>query len=685
MSNEPLSSNTLAQFAGLPPFSGIRTDDIVPAVQFALDECRDEVERVVAQSQPFTWDNLCQPLAEVDNHLSRIWSPISHLNAVKNSPELREAYEKCLPMLSEYATWLGQHKGLYEAYLSLRNSDGFASLSKAQKKAIDDAILDFKLSGIGLEAEKQKRYGEIATRLSELSSKFSNNVLDATMAWTKLVTDVDELKGMPESALTAAKARAAAKNKEGYLFTLDMPSYLPVMMYCDNRSLREEMYRAYATRASDQAPNAAQWDNSQVMEEILALRFELANLLGFKNYAEESLATKMAQTPQQVIDFLNDLAKRAHPQGERELNTLREFARQSGASLLEPWDIAYYSEKQKQHLFTINDEELRPYFPENRVLTGLFEVVKRVFGITAKERKDVDTWHKDVRFFELYDSNNELRGSFYLDLYAREHKRGGAWMDDCVSSLRLADGHLQKPVAYLTCNFNGPIDGQPALFTHNEVTTLFHEFGHGLHHMLTKIDVAGVSGINGVPWDAVELPSQFLENWCWQPEALAFISGHYVTHEPLPQSMLDRMLSAKNYQAAMFILRQLEFGLFDFRLHTEYDPAKGGRVMEILQDVRKQVAVVPAPTWGRFPHAFSHIFAGGYAAGYYSYLWAEVLAADAFSRFEEEGIFNPQTGKSFLNEILSQGGSDEPINLFKNFRGREPKLDALLHQYGIQG
>jgi oligopeptidase A len=465
-----------------------------------------------------------------------------------------------------------------------------------------------------------------------------------------------------------------------------MPSYLPVLTYGDNRALREEMYRAFATRASDQGPNAGKWDNSEVMAETLALRHELAQLLGFDSYADKSLATKMAENPEQVLGFLSDLAKRARPQAEQELAQLRAFAKQHyGVDELEAWDITYYGEKQKQHLFSISDEQLRPYFPEQRVVEGLFEVVKRIYGITAKERKDVDTWHPEVRFFDLFDANGELRGSFYLDLYARENKRGGAWMDDCVGSLRKANGELQKPVAYLTCNFNRPLGDKPALFTHNEVTTLFHEFGHGLHHMLTQIDTAGVSGISGVPWDAVELPSQFMENWCWEPEALAFISGHYQSGEPLPKEMLDKLLAAKNYQAALFILRQLEFGLFDFRMHAEYSPEKGAQILPTLAEVKKMVAVVPSPSWGRFPHAFSHIFAGGYAAGYYSYLWAEVLSADAYSRFEEEGIFNAETGKSFLDNILSRGGSEEPMELFKRFRGREPQLDAMLRHYGIKG
>ncbi|EEP97942.1 Oligopeptidase A [Yersinia ruckeri ATCC 29473] len=684
-SGHPMTNPLLTPFS-LPPFSAIRPEDIVPAVQSALDECRQSVERVVAQAGPFTWDNLCQPLAESDNRLSRIWSPVGHLNAVKNSPELRTAYEQSLPLLSEYGTWVGQHKGLYQAYVSLKEGPGFAELTPPQRKAVDNALRDFQLSGIGLPEEQQKRYGEIVARLSELGSTYSNNVLDATMGWNKLVTDEKELAGLPESALAAARAMAEAKELDGWLLTLDMPSYLPVMTYADNASLREEMYRAFATRASDQGPNAGKWDNSEIMAEILTLRHELAQLLGFASYADHSLATKMAEEPQQVLNFLTDLAKRARPQAEEELAQLRAFAEEHfGVSELAAWDIPYYSEKQKQHLFSISDEQLRPYFPEQRVVEGLFEVVKRIYGITAKERHGVDSWHPDVRFFDLFDAKGELRGSFYLDLYAREHKRGGAWMGDCIDSLRLANGELQKPVAYLVCNFNGPVGDKPALFTHNEVTTLFHEFGHGLHHMLTQIDTAGVAGISGVPWDAVELPSQFMENWCWEPEALAFISGHYQTHEPLPKEMLDKMLAAKNYQAALFILRQLEFGLFDFRMHYEFDPVKGAQILPTLQEVKKQVAVVPAPSWGRFPHAFSHIFAGGYAAGYYSYLWAEVLSADAFSRFEEEGIFNAETGQSFLDNILSRGGSEEPMMLFKRFRGREPQLDAMLRHYGIKG
>ncbi|OCG45374.1 oligopeptidase A [Gilliamella sp. Fer1-1] len=674
-------TNPLLTDVPLPLFSQIKPEHVLPAIQEALKNCRNTIETVLKQNSKYTWDNLIQPIDEVDEKFSRAWSPVSHLNSVKNSSELREAYEACLPLLSEYGTWVGQHKPLYQAYKQLKESEQYATLSKAQKKVIDNALRDFELSGIGLPDDKQKRYGEIVAKLSELSSKYSNNVLDATMGWSKLITDIKELSGMPESALAAAQEQAKIKGKEGWLLTLDIPSYLPVMTYCDNRDLRFELYQAYNTRASDQGPNAGKWDNTEIIKQILDLRYELAQLLGFKTYADKSLATKMAKSTTQVIEFLSDLAIKAKPQGEKELAELKRYAYEFfGASDIKPWDIAYYSEKQKQYLYTINDEELRPYFPQQRVINGLFEVVHRIFGITAKERKGVEVWDPEVKFYDLYAANGELKGSFYLDLYAREHKRGGAWMDDCIGRMRFADGHIQKPVAYLTCNFNRPIGDKPALFTHDEVTTLFHEFGHGLHHMLTEIDVSSVAGINGVPWDAVELPSQFLENWCWQPEALAFISGHYQTGEPLPAEMLEKMLEAKNYQAALFILRQLEFGLFDFKLHTQKDLD----ILNTLAEVRKQVAVVPTVEWGRFPHAFSHIFAGGYAAGYYSYLWAEVLSADAFSRFEEEGIFNAKTGNAFLDNILSQGGSDEPMMLFKNFRGREPQLDALLRHYGIK-
>ncbi|MFM5428762.1 oligopeptidase A [Aeromonas veronii] len=677
-------NNPLLTMDSLPPFSQIKPEQVQPAVMQAIADCKQKISDVLAQRDPHTWDSLIAPLEEVNDRLSRIWSPVSHLNSVLNSEALREAHDACLPLLSEFQTYVGQHEGLYQAYLALSQSDDFPLLSGAQRKEIQNTLRDFRLSGIGLPAEAQQRYGEIQARLSELASRFSNNVLDATQGWHKLVADEAELAGLPDSVRAAARQMAELKGKEGWLFTLDIPSYLPVMMYADNRELRAEMYEAFTTRASDQGPNAGKWDNSAIMSELLTLRRELAQLLGFANYAELSLATKMADKTEQVVSFLTDLAAKSLPQGKAELEEIRAFAtEQHGQSELAAWDLAYYAEKLKQHKFSISDEQLRPYFPASKVVKGLFEVVKRVFGMKVRERLGIDTWHPDVRFYDIFDAEDELRGSFYLDLYAREHKQGGAWMDVCLGRRYRQDGSLQKPVAYLTCNFNGPVDGKPALFTHNEVVTLFHEFGHGIHHMLTRIDVAGVAGINGVAWDAVELPSQFLENWCWESEALAFISGHYETGEPLPADLLEKMLTARNFQAAMQMLRQLEFALFDFRLHQEFDPANPDLIPTLLDEVRSQVAVMTPPAFNRFQHSFSHIFAGGYAAGYYSYKWAEVLSADAFSRFEEEGIFNPATGQSFLKNILEKGGSKEPMELFRAFRGREPKVDALLRHSGI--
>ncbi|GIU27438.1 oligopeptidase A [Shewanella sp. MBTL60-007] len=679
MSNPLLNSNKL------PPFSSIQPEHIQPAVEQGIANCRKKIEEVLTHQGEFTWDNLVAPLEEADDQLGKIWSPISHMNSVVSSEEWRKAHDACLPLLSEYGTFVGQHQGLYEAYKSLAESAEFADYSQAQKKLIENSLRDFELSGIGLSDSDKQRYGELVKRMSELTSSFSNQLLDATQAWTKLLTDEADLKGLPESAIAAAKAMAEAKELDGWLFTLDFPSYLPVMMYSENRQLREECYRAFVTRASDQGPNAGEFDNGPLMDEIIALRHELANLLGFESFAHKSLATKMAESPEQVLDFLTELAARSKSQGETELAELTEFAeKECGVTDLEPWDLSFYAEKLKHHRYEISQELLRPYFPEDKVLSGLFYTVSRLFGLKVEEQKEFDTYHKDVRFFHITDANNEHRGSFYLDLYAREGKRGGAWMDDCRAR-RMTENGLQDPVAYLTCNFNAPVAGKPALFTHEEVTTLFHEFGHGIHHMLTKIDVGGVSGISGVPWDAVELPSQFMENWCYEEEALAEISGHYETGEPLPKAMLDKMLAAKNFQSGMMMLRQLEFSLFDFKLHLEFEPAKGAEIQQKLDEVRDQVAVIKAADFNRFQHSFAHIFAGGYAAGYYSYKWAEVLSADAFSLFEEQGIFNAETGQRFLENILEMGGSEEPMELFKRFRGREPQTDALLRHSGING
>ena len=691
----PLLPQTVKKL-DLPAFSKIKPEHIKPAVEQAIADCKKVINDVLNNNAPFTWENLIQPIDEVDDILSKLWSPVSHMNSVVSSDELREAYESCLPLLSEYGTFVGQHQGLYQAYQDLKNSELFNQLNTAQQKVITNALRDFKLSGIALSDDDKKRYGAIVSRLSDLSSSYSNNVLDATHAFSVNITDKTALSGLPESALAAAKALAKSQNQAGYVFTLDFPSYLPVMTYCDNRDLREQMYRAFVTRASDQGPNAGEFDNSAIMDETLALRHELANLLGFSNYGEKSLATKMANTSDEVMAFLQGLAVKSQHQGEQDISELNDFvaseysqtlSNKKSNKSLQAWDLAYYSEKLKHARYAISDEELRPYFPKDKVVNGLFEVVHKLFGLNIKERAHVDTWHKDVAFYDVFDSAGGLRGSFYLDLYARAKKRGGAWMDECVGRHALPNGVIQYPVAYLTCNFNGPVDNKPALFTHDEVVTLFHEFGHGLHHMLTQIDVSAVSGINGVPWDAVELPSQFLENWCWQPEALAFISGHYETGEPVPQEMLDKMLAAKNFQSAMQMLRQLEFSIFDFTMHANYNPnAKNNSeyIQQTLNQVREQYAVVKAPEFNRFQHGFSHIFAGGYAAGYYSYKWAEVLSADAFSMFEEQGIFNTDTGHSFLTNILEKGGSKEPSELFKAFRGRAPEIDALLRHCGIE-
>ena len=666
-----------------PPFHAIRPEHVRPAVEAGIAECKQVINEIATKAEgaaaELSWASVVAPLEQADDQLSKIWSPVSHLNSVMSDDALREAHDGCLEMLSEYSTWVGQHEGLFKAYQQLRDSKGFSELSVPQQRVITDTIRDFELSGVGLPAAKKKRYGDIQNRLSQLGSQFSNNVLDATNHWFAHVTEAEQLAGLPESAVAAAKELADEKELSGWVFTLDIPSYLPVMMYADSGELRKQMYQAYVTRASEQGPDAGKFDNSALINETLALRHELAELLGFKSFAEMSLATKMAESPEQVVGFLEDLAQRSLPQAQAEFAEIAEFAANThGVGELNAWDIPYYAEKLKQQAFEISDEQLRPYFPEQNVVQGLFTVAERLFGIRIEEAK-AETWHEHVRYFEIKDQQGELRAGFYLDLYARAKKRGGAWMADCAVRRRLPDGKLQLPLAYLTCNFNKPVGDKPALFTHDEVITLFHEFGHGLHHMLTKIDVAGVSGINGVAWDAVELPSQFLENWCWEPEALAFISGHYETGEPLPEDLLQRMLAARNFQAAMQMVRQLEFSLFDMQIHA----AAEVDVQAVLNSVRDHVAVVKPPAYNRFQHSFGHIFAGGYAAGYYSYKWAEVLSADAYARFEEEGIFNAETGRAFLENILEMGGSKDAMELFKAFRGREPDIAPLLRHSGI--
>ena len=676
--NNPLLANSV-----LPLFSQIKSEHIEPAIDQLLADARTTVEKCLTASQVYTWENLVEPLENADDRLNKAWSPVSHMNSVVNSDELRNAYNACLPKLSAYSTEMGQNETLYQAYRYIAESAEFSKLSVAQQKIINNALRDFKLSGIALDKDKKQRYKEISQELSKLASNFEENILDATNAWSKLLTSEADLAGLPVSALAQARQTAEQEEKAGYMINLQFPSYHAVMTYADNRELRREHYEAYSTRASDQGPNAGKWDNTELMENILALRHEKAQLLGYKNFAELSLATKMAEKPGDVVDFLEDLAAKSLPQAHKDLAELRAFADEYyGIKDLQSWDLGYYSEKMRQHFYQLSQEEVKAYFPVNRVLPGLFAVVEKLYGLSISEIKSFDSWHPDVKFFQILDKDQQLRGQFYLDLFARPKKRGGAWMDDCVGRKKSANS-LQIPVAYLTCNFTPPTGNEPALLTHDEVTTLFHEFGHGLQHMLTKIDYLGVSGINGVEWDAVELPSQFMENWCWEKEALQLLSGHYQTGESLPDVLFAKMMAAKNFQAGMIMVRQLEFSLFDFKIHQDYDPALGGRIYATLDKVRSQVAVVQPPKFNRFAHGFSHIFAGGYAAGYYSYKWAEVLSSDAFSLFEEKGIFNQDAGKAFLTNILERGGSEDAMVLYVKFRGRKPTIDALLRHNGI--
>jgi len=675
-------NNPLLATSTLPPFSKIKPEYVESAIDKIIADNRAGLESLLNDKMEPDWESLVQPLEEMDDRLNRVWSPIRHMNSVANSEALREAYNKCLPKLSDYGTEMGQNKRLYEAYKAIAENEGYSSLDTAQKKTIQNALRDFHLSGVDLTDEKKQRFKEIAQRLSELSAKFEENILDATQAWGKQCLNKSDLEGLPDSALDMASQTAQQREKEGWFLTLEFPSYHAVITYANDRSLREEIYKAYSTRASDQSGHP-DWDNSLIMEEMLALRHEVAQLLGFNDYVERSLATKMAESPGQVMDFLVGLADKSRPQAQQEMQELSRFAKGVlGINEVHAWDIAYISEKMKGAYYDLSQEDLKPYFPVDRVVAGLFKLVQRLYGITVKEKKDVDTWHPDVQFYEIFDTNGELRAKFYFDLYARPKKRGGAWMDECISRMRKAEG-IQIPVAYMTCNSTPPVGDKPALFTHNEVITLFHEFGHGLHHMLTRIDRPSVSGISGVEWDAVELPSQFMENWCWEREALDLFAEHYETHEKLPEALYQKLIDSKNFQIAMQMARQLEFSLFDLRIHHEYRPERGARIQEILDKVRKQVAVIIPPKFNRFQHGFSHIFGGGYAAGYYSYKWAEVLSADAYARFEEEGLFDKKVGEDFLYNIIEVGGSRDAMESFKAFRGREPNINALLRHCGM--
>src|SRR5690554_1109035 len=688
------SHNPLLRRNTLPPFDEIKPEHVVPAVQTLIDEGRAHLQALLARPNTPTLETLVAAAGAEGDPLEQAFAPLSHPNAVVKTPGLRHSYNASIALLTDYSTEVSQNRELYQAYKALADGDEYKQLNSTQQKVIDNALRDFRLGGVALEGEDKARYGTIAQRLSELSTRFANNVLDATGAWHLRFDNADALARLPESALAQAKQAGELKKNDkgeplgGYVVTLDFPSFLAVMMYANDRTLREQMYRAFVTRASSDGvkadgSSAVEWDNTGIIAETLALRHEQSKLLGFSDYAERSLASKMATSPEQVLGFLRELGEQSQPRAKADYAELVAFAKEQGCSDLEAWDTAYYGEQLRQHQYAISQEQLRPYFPAEKVINGMFEVVARLFDINVLPVASFASWHPDVRFYHIFKDGKQI-ASFYLDIFAREHKRGGAWMADCRVRRKLEDGSYQRPVAFLTCNFTPPVGDTPALLTHDEVTTLFHEFGHGLHHMLTAIDVAAVSGINGVAWDAVELPSQFLENWCWQEEVIGMISCHYETAEPLPKKLLDKMLAAKNFQSGMQMMRQLEFSLFDFRLHAEYNPEAPVPAAVLLNEIRQQVAVITPPAYNRFENSFSHIFAGGYAAGYYSYKWAEVLSADAFSAFEEEGIFNPATGKRFLQEILQRGGSREPMHLFVSFRGREPSIDALLRHAGLQ-
>ena len=674
-------TNPLLSHAVLPAFSDIKPEQVTPALDQVLQTNRQWLEQTLANNTGFTWNNLVTPLNEAGNRLERMWSPVSHMNAVVNTDELRKAYNANLPKLSDYHTEIGQNEVLYNAIKSIRETE--QGLNAAQLKDLDDSLLSFKLSGIGLPAEQKARFKDLNQQLSQLNSKFSDNVLDATNAWSKHITDVQDLEGLPESALEMAAQTAQQRGLDGWVITLHFPSYIAVMTYANNRQLREELYQAYTTRASELGANP-EWDNTQVMQDILQLRREEAQLLGYATYADLSLATKMAENPQAVLSFLEDLAQRSKPFAEQEFAEIQAFAREHyGLEQVKVWDVPYISEKIKQARFDFSEEDLKPYFPADCVIEGLFSLVQQLFGIHIQQvTEGVDLWHSDVRFYHVYDKQGQLQAKFYLDLYARQHKRGGAWMSDFCGRFQRAEG-LQIPVAFMTCNSAAPVGDKPALFTHDEVVTLFHEFGHGLHHMLTQVDYPDIAGINGVEWDAVELPSQFMENWCWERSVLNRISGHWQTGEPIPDDLYDKMQAARHFQTAMATVRQLEFAIFDMRLHMDAQAAEAGRAQALLNEVRQQVAVVPYPAFNRMANTFTHVFAGGYAAGYYSYKWAEVLSADAFARFEEEGLFDAGVGEAFLQEVLQVGGSRSAMESFIAFRGRKPQVDALLRHSGL--
>jgi oligopeptidase A len=668
--------NPLLTDAPLPAFGAIEAAHVEPAIRQLLDDNRAEIAGLLATGAN-RWDTLVVPLERMHHRLAKAWSPVGHLNGVMNSDELRAAYNACLPLLTAYHTELGQNAELCAAYQGIADREG-AALGAEQRKVVENALRDFRLAGVSLPADRKQRFGEVMERLASAQAKFDENVLDATNAWSRHVTDERGLEGLPANTVRRARDAATAAGRDGWLLPLDAPTYQAVMTHAASEALRRDFYEAWVTRASDRGPHAGQWDNGPLMDEILGLRHEAANLVGFASFAEYSLATKMARDPVEVTGFLQRLARVSRPAAEREFKELEQFAGRT----LSAWDVGYYSERLKHERLQVSEEALRPYFPVPRVLAGLFTVLGRLYGVRIVANPSVAVYHPDVRYFDVLDRDGTPRGGFFLDLYARPRKRGGAWMDECVGRIQLA-GTSALPIAYLVCNFAPPVGEQPSLLTHHDVLTLFHEFGHGFHHLLTRVSVPSVAGINGVPWDAVELPSQFMENFAWRDEVLPLISAHVATGEPLPHELLARLQASRTFQAGMQTVRQLEFALFDFRLHAEYVPGQPPRIAEVLAEVRDSVAVVRPPEFNRFPHSFQHVFSGGYAAGYYSYKWAEVLSADAFGAFEEHGVFDVTTARRFLRAILERGGSRDAMEAFVEFRGRKPEIEPLLRQMGL--
>jgi oligopeptidase A len=687
------SDNPLLDFTGLPRFGEIRPEHVTPALDVLLANASASVERAAQPMTPSQWSDVVEPVERATEPLSRAWGVVGHLNAVADTPELRAVYGENLPRVTEFWASVGQNLALYEKYKAITNHNSFELLSGERKKILDNALRDFRLSGAELPEDQKPRFAELQERQAALSKAFSDHVLDATNAYAFYATSESELAGLPADVIAAAREAAERENKEGWKFSLHFPSYFPVLQYSENRAMRETMYRAYVTRASELGPvyggGKPEWDNTAIVDEQLKLRAEEATMLGYNNFAEVSLTPKMAETPAQVMSFLEDLATRARPYAEKDWQELKEFAASElGLTQIEPWDMAFAAERLRQKRYSFSENEVKQYFPEDFVLKGLFKVTETLFGVRIRD-DSAATWHPDVRFFRVENADGTLVAQFYLDLYAREGKRGGAWMDDARSRRKLEANGVQTPVAYLTCNFSAPVGGRPACFTHDEVITLFHEFGHGLHHMLTRVDELSVSGINGVEWDAVELPSQFMENFCWEWDVLTEMTSHVDTAKPLPRELFDKMLAAKNFQSGLGTLRQIVFSMFDMALHVDFDASKGKTVNELAREINERYHVIPQAPFSRWPDTFSHIFAGGYAAGYYSYKWAEVLSADAYAAFEEaaqaaqSSVLDAATGTRYRKEILEVGGSRPAMESFKAFRGREPSIDALLRHNGM--